>query len=838
MATFSERLAYVLSFDTTSGVKSLEKFGHTADKELSKADKGFLKSNASMNKFGAGLVAVAGVAGVGLAKLAMGALETQQNMAALEQIVGKTMTNDIGEWADDAANSLGLSKAAAIDNVTAFAQLAKMAGVNADEMEGFSEGLVGLGADFAAFKNVSPEKAIQDIRSAFSGSVEVMRKYGIFLDDATLKQAYFEVSGEMVTGTLTGQQKVLAVNKELYRQGADMIGQFGRESGELSGQIPILKANLRNLGDQIGSGVLPMLTGAVSGLVLMSEAANGVSPELAAAGGSLLAIAAAGSAAVGAFLLGAVQLRKAKDAFGRLGAGAQMASKGVGVATVALAAGALIYTSYAEQQAAATAAKLEFLEAVRLEADGVEDSIAQTIAGRLAFDGLEETMGTLGLTMSDVVGMITGDLNPALVSQLGLAAMVPGSAQDMAMAYGLTTEQIGQFAQAVWDSKNQLSGAIETNKLEIDTLGKVEAALDDVSTGMVGFTEVAETATARTKRLEEETKQLEEAAKEAAKATKAQAEAHEDAADAIYDQIDAQKELSDEVFNLEIAQAELKESIEGSTEALSEYAVGSADWLKEVNKQKELAESVAEGMVAVAETTAEAEGGTLSAADSIDIWNGAMLDAATSADGPFRESLIRSIGLMNGLTEKEVNEILFFAQGDVAEAERMMAELSETREAAITAIVHDEASARLDAIAGMDRFAIIRARYDTPGGNSLNIPASPVNGGEVNTSRPKFHDGGFVGSGAAGFALTSSAGREHAAGHYETELENLKNDEVPAVLQTGEYVMSRDDVKSASKSKKGTTIVVQLTGDIYGVPDDEFVARLAVRLNRLAAGMA
>ena len=107
MATFSERLAYVLSFDTTSGVKSLEKFGGTAEKELSKVDKGFLRSTASMDKFGAGMVAAAGVAGVGLVKLAQGALSTQQNLAALEQVVGETMANDIGEWAEGAANGLG-----------------------------------------------------------------------------------------------------------------------------------------------------------------------------------------------------------------------------------------------------------------------------------------------------------------------------------------------------------------------------------------------------------------------------------------------------------------------------------------------------------------------------------------------------------------------------------------------------------------------------------------------------------------------------------------------------------------------------------------------------------
>jgi hypothetical protein len=257
MATFSERLAYVLTFDTTSGVKSLQKFGATADKELSKADKKSQKFWATTEKASAGMVAMAGVAGVGLAKMAMGALDTQQNVEALRQVVGDVITEDMEGWAEGAANAIGMSKAAAVDSATAFAQLGKMAGFSGEGLSTMATNLVELGADFAAFKNVSPEKAVQDIRSAFSGSVEVMRKYGIFLDDLTLKAAYFRETGHEVTGTMTGQQKVIAVNAELYRQGADMIGQFGRESATLAGQLPILKANLRNISDAVGAGVLP-----------------------------------------------------------------------------------------------------------------------------------------------------------------------------------------------------------------------------------------------------------------------------------------------------------------------------------------------------------------------------------------------------------------------------------------------------------------------------------------------------------------------------------------------------------------------------------------------------
>mgnify|MGYP003635014906 CR=1 FL=1 len=83
MATISERLAYVLTFDTSSGVKSLNKLGATADKELGKAEKKLDKMSAGLTKFGAGAVAFAGLAGAGLVKVAMGASDLEESVNAV-----------------------------------------------------------------------------------------------------------------------------------------------------------------------------------------------------------------------------------------------------------------------------------------------------------------------------------------------------------------------------------------------------------------------------------------------------------------------------------------------------------------------------------------------------------------------------------------------------------------------------------------------------------------------------------------------------------------------------------------------------------------------------------
>jgi hypothetical protein len=341
MATISERLAYVLTFDTSSGVKSLEKFGKTADKELGKADQKLDKLGSNMSKFGAGAVAFAGLAGAGLVKMASGAADASANMSALEQVVGDVTAQEIGKWAEGSARAVGLASKEAVAASTQFAGLGKIIGLADKPLADFARSHVELAADMAAFKNVSPQQAVEDLSSAYAGSTEVLRKYNIFLDDRTLKEAYARETGEEVSGTLTTQQKIIAVNSELYRQGADMLGQFGRESGELSGQQAILRSEMTNLSDNIGAGVLPMLVSVLGVATDVTGALSSMSPEAQAAAGQFVALGVAGIGIIGTLSMIAGQVIKMRDRFtdstGELNKFGK-AAKGATVALAALAA--------------------------------------------------------------------------------------------------------------------------------------------------------------------------------------------------------------------------------------------------------------------------------------------------------------------------------------------------------------------------------------------------------------------------------------------------------------------------------------------------------------------
>lgn len=403
MATLRERLEYVMSLDARQAIQSFDQVGKAADKNLSDADRKLDKLGGNLTKFGAGAVAAAGVAGAGLFKLAQGAAESEAAMAALEQVVGGVAAQEIGRWAEDSAKNVGLASKEAVAAATSFAGLGKIVGLNGEELSGFSIELVKMAADLAAFKDVSPQQALEDLQSVFAGSTEVGRKYNIFLDDATLKQAYFNETGEKVTGTLTSQQRIVATNAEIFRQGADAVGQWNRESGELMGQQAQLRANLTNLGDAIGAGVLPMVTQMTAGLVKVSEAFTSLSPETQATIGKFAGLAAGGVALLGTLSLVAGQVIKMRDRFTTLvGEGENAtrqlnnfgkAAKGAGIAILGAAAALAAY-----QAAQAKNAQ---------DVNELADAFAET--GRMAD-------AELGLAVEKLValGEATHDLKPAV----------------------------------------------------------------------------------------------------------------------------------------------------------------------------------------------------------------------------------------------------------------------------------------------------------------------------------------------------------------------------------------------------------------------------------------
>jgi phage-related protein len=185
------------------------------------------------------------------------ASDLNENLSKTEVVFGDAADAVIA-FADKAADSFGQSKNQALQAAGSFGVFGKAAGLTGKDLSGFTTDLIGLSSDMASFSNTTPQEAIEAIGAALRGEAEPIRKYGVLLDDATMRQKAMEMGIYDGNGSLTAQQKILAANALIFEQTSDAQGDFARTSDGLANQQRILAARFDNLKTRIGSAFLPV----------------------------------------------------------------------------------------------------------------------------------------------------------------------------------------------------------------------------------------------------------------------------------------------------------------------------------------------------------------------------------------------------------------------------------------------------------------------------------------------------------------------------------------------------------------------------------------------------
>jgi hypothetical protein len=218
-------------------------------------------------------------------KLAIDSIKAASDLGETISKVGVLFgdsAKEIEKFAEGAAQSLGQTKQQALDAAANFAIFGKSAGLSGQALTEFSTGFVSLAADLASFNNVSQDEAINAIGSALRGEAEPLRKFGVLLDEATLKNAALKLGLISTTNeALTPQQKVLAAQKVIYEQTTAAQGDFARTSDGLANQTKILSAELENTKLVIGEALLPIVLELATAfseniIPLIKEFANGL----------------------------------------------------------------------------------------------------------------------------------------------------------------------------------------------------------------------------------------------------------------------------------------------------------------------------------------------------------------------------------------------------------------------------------------------------------------------------------------------------------------------------------------------------------------------------------
>jgi hypothetical protein len=248
-------LKLALLADTKQFIQGLDK----ADKET----RSFSSKLGTALKAGAlafaAVGAAAGAMAIKIGKDAIGAASDFSEEISKSRVIFGKASKDIEDFAKTAANSLGQSKKQAVSAASTFATLGKAAGLTGKDLSKFSIGFVKLASDLASFNNTSPEDAIQAIGAALRGEAEPIRRYGILLNDATLKNEALALGLIKTTKeALSPANKVLAAQSAIYKQTSDAQGDFAKTSDGLANSQRILAANIEDVKITLGESLLPV----------------------------------------------------------------------------------------------------------------------------------------------------------------------------------------------------------------------------------------------------------------------------------------------------------------------------------------------------------------------------------------------------------------------------------------------------------------------------------------------------------------------------------------------------------------------------------------------------
>jgi hypothetical protein len=234
-------------------------------KGLRQANAQFAKLQTSIGSLGrnfaiAGTAIVAGTALLG--KAVKSASNFEAEFEGVNQVFGEA-AKSVQAFAEQAAQSAGLSATEALQASKTFGLFATGAGLGAEEAAKFSTTMVQLAGDLGSFNDVPTAEALAAIQSGLMGQSEPLRKFGVFLDDARLKQEALNMGIYDGTGPLSTQQKMMASYSAILAQTAVQQGDFVKYQDTLGNQLKTISTEFDNLTKDIGLMLIPAITDAL-----------------------------------------------------------------------------------------------------------------------------------------------------------------------------------------------------------------------------------------------------------------------------------------------------------------------------------------------------------------------------------------------------------------------------------------------------------------------------------------------------------------------------------------------------------------------------------------------
>ena len=209
--------------------------------------------------------------------------KTKQFTQAQEELRNKMSgaNAEAEEFVNNMSEILGLNIKNVKNDYAVFYGMANGMGLANEASTQLSKGMTMLTQDMASFYNRDAKDVTKDMQSALTGEYVALRRYGIVISEALLKQRAYEAGMKVQNGTLTAAQKAILTYNEILRQSKNAQGDLAKTLDSPANKLRIFKERLIDLKQALGNAfmpivnvVLPLLTKLVGYLVTAANAAG------------------------------------------------------------------------------------------------------------------------------------------------------------------------------------------------------------------------------------------------------------------------------------------------------------------------------------------------------------------------------------------------------------------------------------------------------------------------------------------------------------------------------------------------------------------------------------
>nr|DAQ03477.1 MAG TPA: tail tape measure [Caudoviricetes sp.] len=414
------------------------------------------------------------------------AADLQQSVGGVETVFGDSAKQMLA-WSDQAAQSVGLSKNEYNEFATLVGSQLQNFGMSVEDSAAKTNDLISLGADLSSMFGGTTADAVDALSAALKGEMDPIEKYGISLNDATLKaQAASMGLGDLYAAG-DRNAKMQATLAAITAQSGKAVGNFAREADTAQGQQQRMAAAFENAKAALGEALLPALTAAAAALAQMAQwvqaNASWLTPLAIALGVAAAAVLAV-NAAMSAYAAVAAVVAVAQGAV-------NLAFLPIIAIIAAIIAVIILCVKYWDQIKAAGAAAADWIMQ-RMQA--LYDMLPP---------GAQTALQFIGNMFNWLKGLVTGDHQAMAQAAQNMYNALPGWAQTGVQLAGnafslLKSAATGDFdgvkqaAQNMFDllpgwAQNAINGVIGFFRNMYDTVAGFFSGISDMINGAISW---------------------------------------------------------------------------------------------------------------------------------------------------------------------------------------------------------------------------------------------------------------------------------------------------------------------------------------------------------------